>query len=126
MKTTLLFSFDLRTVCNRRGLAGPESPLPLACLQDPSMKEIQKSIKAMRFRTVMQPSVLVLARLHSFHIDLEQRCIDYSLTHLIEALVHQFDQRRRINIGVHFHRPVALDYFHAEVQRVLKDASKNK
>lgn len=92
MKTTLLFSFDLRTVCDRRGLAGPESPLPLACLQDPSMKEIQKRIKVMPLRTVTQPSVLVLARLHSFHIDLEQYCIDYSLTHLIKAFVHQFDQ----------------------------------
>lgn len=90
------------------------------------MKEIQKSIKVMTLRTVTQPSVMVLARLHSFHIDLEQQCIDYSLTHLIEALVHQFDQCRRINIGVYFHRPVALDYFHTEVQRVLKDASKNK
>lgn len=61
------------------------------------------------------------------HIKPESRRhdIDYFLTHLIEALVHQLDQRRRINVGVYFHGPVALDYFHAEVQRVLQDKSKN-
>lgn len=33
-------------------------------------------------------------------------------THLIEAVVNQFDQRRGIKVRVDIHSPVALDYFH--------------
>ncbi len=47
-------------------------------------------------------------------------------THLIEALVHQIDQCRRINIRVHLHSPVSLDYLHTEVQRVLMDTNSKR
>ena len=43
------------------------------------------------------------------------------LTHLIEAVVNQFDQRRGINVRVDVHSPVALDYFHTKIQRILTD-----
>lgn len=57
---------------------------------------------------------------HLFHNNLKQDyCRIMLLTHLIKALIHQLDQCRWINIRVHLHSPVALNYFHTEVQRVL-------
>lgn len=47
-------------------------------------------------------------------------------THLIEAVVNHFDQRRGINVRVDFHSPVALDYFHTKIQRILTDTDIKK
>lgn len=109
-----VFSSSPLTVCKRRGLAGPESALLSACLQDP-----------LWFKTQTKSNDTAWLCSIAHQAGKPPRNIDYFLTHLIEALVHQLDQRRRINIGVYFHGPVALDYFHAEVQRVLQDKSKN-